>query len=52
MDGVLGELRLTPDQCQALKMLGTDAIVEVGGHGILTLATMLTSTCPPKKQVS
>ena len=41
MDGVVEQLGLSGAQAQALKTLSTEAIVKVGGHGILTLTTML-----------
>jgi hypothetical protein len=41
MDGVCAELSLTAEQAEALKSLKTDNIVKLGGHGILTLLTML-----------
>ena len=42
LDGVAAELELTPEQATALKTLKTDNVVALGGHGILTLLTMLT----------
>jgi hypothetical protein len=42
MDGVAAELELTPEQTAAIKTLKTDNVVALGGHGILTLLTMLT----------
>jgi 2,3-dihydroxyphenylpropionate 1,2-dioxygenase len=42
MDGVSAELGLTPEQAAAMKTLKTDNVVALGGHGILTLLTMLT----------
>ncbi len=41
MDSVIAELGLTTEQAAALKTISTEAIVKVGGHGILTLTTML-----------
>jgi aromatic ring-opening dioxygenase catalytic subunit (LigB family) len=40
-DAVVAEFELTDEQARALKTLSTDAIVKVGGHGILALTTML-----------
>ena len=42
MNGVIAGLGLSKEQGDALKTFSTDAIVKVGGHGILTLTTMLT----------
>jgi 2,3-dihydroxyphenylpropionate 1,2-dioxygenase len=41
MDGVCAELGLTAEQTAAMKTLKTDNVVALGGHGILTLLTML-----------
>jgi aromatic ring-opening dioxygenase catalytic subunit (LigB family) len=41
MDGVSTELGFTPEQAAAMKTLKTDNVVALGGHGILTLLTML-----------
>ncbi|HEX5370656.1 MAG TPA: hypothetical protein VFY10_14690 [Dehalococcoidia bacterium] len=41
MDSVCAELGLTAEQTEAMKTLKTDNIVALGGHGILTLLTML-----------
>jgi 2,3-dihydroxyphenylpropionate 1,2-dioxygenase len=41
MDGVSAELGLTSEQTEAMKTLKTDNVVKLGGHGILTLLTML-----------
>jgi hypothetical protein len=41
MDGVCAELGLTVEQTAAMKTLKTDNVVALGGHGILTLLTML-----------
>lgn len=38
---VVAEFSLPPDQADAMKTMSTEAIVKVGGHGILTLTTML-----------
>lgn len=41
MDGVCAELGLTPEQTAAVKTLSTAKVVEQGGHGILSLTTLL-----------
>ena len=41
MENVTAGFGLKPEQAEALKTLSTEAIVKAGGHGILTLTTML-----------